>query len=302
MTNQSNHSWHKVDSPAVIFSLSRLGAEGWLLGTNEGLWRYQGGQCEIINESLRGAAITAAVASLTYPQHRLILVGSVDGIARSIDGGQTWSSATLAQPSQVSQIVLSPDFESDGIAFAATLEDGVLRTTDQGQRWHSWNFGLLDLETLALAVSPDFGTDETVYVATGTGVFRSTNGGRAWRELAYAGEGPEAEDALPPTGVAVTRDILVVSTENKGLYYSRDRGDTWFKRNAFRSGQTNTLAVSHDGAKLLLAAPAAVSLSADSGAIWQRIAKPPDNVISVAVDDDGTVLCGTQEDGLWAYS
>lgn len=299
MTNQT---WHKVVSPPVVFAISRLGAEGWLLATNEGLWHYWEGQCEILNETLRGATITAAAAPNVYPHHPLILIGSVDGIARSTTSGRKWNSSTLTQPSQVSQIVLSPDFESDGIAFAATLEDGVLRTTDEGQRWYSWNFGLLDLETLALAVSPDFATDETVYVATGTGVFRSTNGGRAWRELAFAGEGPQAEEALPPTGVAVTHDILVVSTEAKGLYYSRDRGDTWFKRNAFRSGQTNTLAVSHDGARLLLAAPSAISISADSGVTWHRIAKPPDNVISVAIDDDGTVLCGTQEDGLWAYS
>jgi photosystem II stability/assembly factor-like uncharacterized protein len=298
----TNLTWHKVESPAVVFAISRLGAEGWLLATNEGLWRYREGRCEILNETLRSATITAAAAPSVYPQHPLILIGSVDGIARSTTSGRIWNGAVLTQPSQVSQIVLSPDFESDGIAFAATLEDGVLRTTDEGQHWHSWNFGLLDLETLALAVSPDFATDETVYVATGTGIFRSINGGRAWRELAYAGEGPEAEDALPPTGVAMTRDILVVSTENKGLYYSRDRGDTWFKRNAFRSGQTNTLAVSFDGTKLLLAAPSAISISTDSGATWQRIAKPPDNVISIAIDDDGTVLCGTQEDGLWAYS
>jgi photosystem II stability/assembly factor-like uncharacterized protein len=281
--------------------MARLGKEGWLLGTDQGLWCYRDGACAIISEALRTAAITAVAAAPTYPKHNLILVGSVDGIARSIDGGKTWASATLAQAAQVSQIVLSPDFESDGIAFAATLENGVLRTTDEGQRWHSWNFGLLDLETLALAVSLDFAQDELVYVATGTGVFRSINGGRAWRELAFAGEGPEAEEALPPTGVAMTREALLVSSESKGLYYSNDRGDTWFRRNAFRGGQTNTLTASQDGTKLLLATPSVIGVSEDSGATWQRIAKPPDDVIAVAIDDDGTVLCGTQDDGLWVY-
>jgi photosystem II stability/assembly factor-like uncharacterized protein len=295
MTNQS---WHRIDSPPVIFSMARLGNDGWLLGANEGVWRYQDGACNVLSEALRSAAITAVAVAPAYPQHNLIMVGSVDGIARSLDGGQTWTSATLTQPSQVSQIVLSPDFETDSIAFAATLEDGVLRSTDRGSRWHSWNFGLLDLETLAVAVSPDFAQDETVFVASGSGVFRSTNGGRAWRELAFAGEGPAAEDALPPTGVAVTRDVLVVSTESKGVYYSRDRGNTWFKRNAFRGGQTNTIATAPDGA-LLLATPSALAISHDAGASWERIAKPPDSVITLALDEGGRVLCGTQEDGLW---
>jgi photosystem II stability/assembly factor-like uncharacterized protein len=298
----ANQTWQKVDSPPVIFSLARLGHFGWLVGTNEGLWHYHTGTCDVLSQALRVAAITAVAAPPTFPHHNLLMVGSVDGIARSIDGGQAWNSATLTQPSQVSQIALSPQFESDGIAFAATLEDGVLRTTDYGQRWHSWNFGLLDLETLALAVSPNFAEDETVFAATGSGLFRSINGGRAWRELPFAGEGPEAEEALPLTSVAMTRDMVVVSTESKGLYYSRDGGDTWFKRNAFRGGQTYTLAASSDATKLLLATPSAIALSEDSGANWLRIAKPPDNVIAVAIDDDGsTILCGTQDDGLWVY-
>jgi photosystem II stability/assembly factor-like uncharacterized protein len=297
----TNRAWHKINSPPVIFSLGRLGSEGWLLGTNEGLWRYHNGTCEIVSEALRAAAITAVAAPDTYPYRNLILIGSVDGIARSIDGGQTWSSATMPQPSQVSQIVLSPGFEFDGIAFAATLEDGVLRTSDDGQHWHTWNFGLLDRETLALAVTPDFAADETVFVATSSGIFRSTNGGRAWRELAFAGEDAEAEEALPPTGVAVTRGAIIVSTESKGLFYSRDSGATWFKRNAFRSGQTYTLAAVRDFAKLLLATPSAIAISEDAGATWERIAKPPDSVIAIAMDDNGAVLCGTQDDGLWVY-
>ena len=116
-----------------------------------------------------------------------------------------------------------------------------------------------------------------------------------------AGEDADAEEALPPTGVAVTRDALVVSTESKGLFYSRDSGATWFKHSAFSSGQTYTLAAARDFAKLLLATPAAIAISEDSGVSWERIAKPPDSVISIAMGDDGTVLCGTQDDGLWVY-
>jgi hypothetical protein len=297
----TNKSWRKVASPPVIFTITRGGIDNWLLGTTEGLWRYHQGACSIVNEALRSASITAVAAAPMFGMRNLVLVGSVDGIARSIDGGMTWSTSILAQPSQVSQITLSPAFQSDGIAFAATLEDGVLRTTDEGARWSSWNFGLLDLETLALSVSPNFAEDENVLVATGTGVFRSINGGRAWRELLYAGEGPQAEEALPPTGVAFTRDALVVSTESKGLFFSRDDGEKWGRLTAFRSGATNFLTTTPDGASLLLATPNTIAISADSGATWERIAKPPDNVISMALLPDGALLCGTQEDGLWVW-
>jgi photosystem II stability/assembly factor-like uncharacterized protein len=297
----ANKTWQKVEGPPVIFTLANAGPMSWLMGTNEGLWHYHSGACRIVSEALRNATITAVAAAPKFPRHNLILVGSVDGIARSIDNGATWSSATMTQPSQVAQIVFSPNFENDSIVFAATLEDGVLRSTDQGVRWSSWNFGLLDLETLALALSPTFAEDDTVLVATGTGVFRSINGGRAWRELLYAGEGAQAEEAMPPTGVVMARDTWVVSTESKGLFYSHDAGETWGKRTAFRSGQTNTIAVAPDRTTLLLATPNAIALSKDAGATWDRVAKPPDNVISLGLDTDGTILCGTQEEGLWIY-
>ncbi len=297
----TNRAWHKIESPAVIFTLGRLGTEGWLVGTNDGLWCYQNGQLQVVTETLRGAMVTAVAAPETYPNRNLMFIGSVDGIARSIDGGASWSPAVLPQPSQVSQIVLSPGFEFDGIAFAATLEDGVLRSSDDGQRWYSWNFGLLDRETLALAVTPDFAADETVFVVTGSGIFRSTNGGRAWRELAFAGDDEAAEAAMPPTGVAVTHGAVVVSTESKGLFYSFNGGTTWSKRSAFRSGETFTLATSRDFNKLLLATPSTIAVSEDSGVTWERIARPPDSVITLAMDDSGDILCGTQDDGLWVY-
>ena len=57
-------------------------------------------------------------------------------------------------------------------------------STGGGLGWTAWNFGLLDLNVLCLAVSPDDAQDETS--PDRSGIFRSTNGGRAWREVAPA--------------------------------------------------------------------------------------------------------------------
>jgi hypothetical protein len=65
------------------------------------------------------------------------------------------------------------------------MEDGVLRSWDRGISWAGWNFGLLDLNVYALAISPEFRADETLFVGVESGVFRSGNGGRAWRETAF---------------------------------------------------------------------------------------------------------------------
>jgi photosystem II stability/assembly factor-like uncharacterized protein len=149
------------------------------------------------------------------------------GILGSTDGGQTWQIATLpAPPPFVSDLVVSPDYVHDGTLLAGTLEDGVFRSGDRGGHWAAWNFGLLDLNILCIATSPDYANDETLFVGTESGVFRSTNGGRAWREVDFSPDlSPVLSLAISPN---YTEDgILFAGTESHGLYQSRDRGRSW---------------------------------------------------------------------------
>ena len=147
--------------------------------------------------------------------------------------GVAWQIATLPTPPPlVSALALSPRYAADGTVLAATVEDGVFRSGDRGNKWGSWNFGLLDLDVYALALSPAFGGppkaggDETVFVGTETGVFRSTNGGRAWRETTFEiDRAPVLCLALSP-GYAGD-GCLYAGTAERGLYRSNDGGESW---------------------------------------------------------------------------
>lgn len=291
----AKQKWHRIDGPSSIFCIAPAGDAGWLIGSEQGVWQV-GETCAILSEALRPAAITAVAASPGFPAQPFIIVGAADGLARSTDRGETWFTPAMPQRSHVSQIALSPGFTEDGIGFAATLEDGVLVTTSHGQSWHAWNFGLLDLEVLTLAVSPSFREDETVIAGAGSGIFRSTNGGRAWREL------PIGEEAGPLSGLCFSRGALVAGSETAGLFYSKDAGDTWQKRSAFRSGQISALGVSPDGSLLAVATPTVVAVSSDAGASWTRTeGRTPPGIVSIAPLPDGSILAGTQEEGLWKY-
>ena len=292
--------WQRIEGPSTVFSTARAGQGSWLVGTEQGVWRYQPGQngsgCEILSEALRPAAITAVAASPAFPDQAIVLAGAADGIARTTDLGQTWAGASMPQSVQISQIAVAPNFTSDGRAYAATLQDGVLCSSDHGASWMAWNFGLLDMETLALAVSPSFARNETVVTATVTGLFRSTNGGHAWREL------PPPRESVPLSGVAFAGDLLIAGSETQGLLYSPDGGATWARRSSFRSGQVNAVAASPDGRRIALATPTVVALSTDQGLNWDRTeGHTPEGIICLSVSDDGLILCGTQEQGLWAH-
>jgi photosystem II stability/assembly factor-like uncharacterized protein len=168
-----------------------------------------------------------------------VYAGVSGGILRSMNGagggasGPGWLIAPLPSPPPlVSALALSPQYAADGIVLAATVEDGVFRSGDRGSAWQAWNFGLLDLDVYALALSPAFGGpsalggDETAFVGTETGIFCSTNGGRAWRET------PFDPDLAPVLCLALSPDFardgcLYAGTASHGLYRSNDRGENW---------------------------------------------------------------------------
>jgi photosystem II stability/assembly factor-like uncharacterized protein len=289
--------WQHIDSPSTIFAIAPAGEVGWMIGTNEGVWKVVDGVCSIASEMLRPAAITAVAVSPAFPRHHFALAGAADGIARSIDEGMTWKGTQMGKVAQITQIVVTPAFHVDGHAYAATVQDGVLVSTDFGASWQPWNIGLLDKETVTVAVSPKINVDQTVLVATVHGFFRSANAGRAWREI------PFPPDTAPLSAMVFIGDMLIAGSETQGLLYSPDMGNTWAKRSSFKSGQINAVAASPDGRTLAIATPTVVASTTDVGLSWMRAeGHVPEGIISVAVGNDGKLLVGTQEEGLWIYA
>jgi photosystem II stability/assembly factor-like uncharacterized protein len=169
----------------------------------------------------------AVVLSPDFSSDGNAFAGVPGGILRSFDGGEHWDVVQLPSPPPVvSALVISPDYGRDGILLAGSVEDGVFRTANRGGHWVAWNFGLLDLNTICLGISPNFSADETLLVGTDSGIFRSTNGGRAWREVDFPLDlAPVLSLALSP---AYAEDgILFAGTESHGLYRSDDRGRNW---------------------------------------------------------------------------
>lgn len=221
------------DSPFqdYVYQLAR-GETTFFAARNSGLYRSDDGgrnwqmayQSLDISEPL--PTLTVAI-SPDFEHDPRLFVGLSGGIFRSLNGGQAWENIPLPPPPPViSALDLSPNFEQDGIVFAATMEDGVLFSSDRGHRFGTWNFGLLDLNILCLAISPNFARDETVFVGAQSGVFRSTNGGRAWREVDLP-VGYEAVLSLALSPDFARDGILLAGTETQGLLLSTDAGESW---------------------------------------------------------------------------
>jgi hypothetical protein len=183
---------------------------------------------------------------------------------------------------------LSPAFDQDGIALAATAKDGVLRSADGGAAWHAWNYGLLDLGVNALALSSEFGADATCFAATDHAVFMSTNNGRAWSEL------PIGMDNGPFTSIAIVETrhgaSLRVGAEGSGLWSSAEPYDEWQRVKGLRADEINYL--------LPGVAATTSGLYSAAGAKWAKLSGEGD-VVCLASLDDGTLIAGTAGNGVW---
>lgn len=208
-------------------------------------------------------ATTALALSPNVARDQTLLAGANGGVLRSADGGATWQITMLPEPAPlVTRLALSPNFAADRLAFAGTLEDGMFRSHDGGATWAAWNFGLLDPSVLALAISPDFARDQTLYAGADSGLFRSSNTGRSWREV----ELPSGFTAV--LSIAATRDQLWVGTEDAGLLSTADAGRSW--RQLELGGPVSEL-VALGASELVALAGDRALLSRDAGATWAEL-------------------------------
>ena len=225
-------------------------------------------------EADESLAATALAVSPAFKQDRSLFAAVKGGILRSSDAGDTWFTAEFAAPPPLfSQLTISPDFLQDGMMLAGSMEDGVFSSDDRGVHWQPWNFGLFDLRVLSLALSPNLRDDETVFAGTETGLYRSTNGGRAWRVSGFP------DDRAPVLCLAcVTAEKsgelrVFVGTENHGLLQSSDLGESWQRIGQGVLGNTvNQLQAvrrSENAFDLFALVDDGIMRSVDAGRSWQ---------------------------------
>lgn len=244
-----------IENNRLVFALLALpgslpGRFGRILaGCSDGLSTSQdGGQSWIgLADSLglTGEVPITCLAGVKVDDRRVeVYAGAPGGLFHSLDGGTQWRLALLpSPPPTVSALAVSPSYQEDSTLFIGTVEDGLFISRDAGRTFVTWNFGLLDLKVISLAVSPGFSQDETLFAGTETGLFRSTNGGRAWREI----ELPFGYDAV--LSLALSPDFCLdktgrvyAGTEANGLWISSDGGDSWTRlAEAEISGPVNAL-------------------------------------------------------------
>jgi len=282
----------------------------------------------IARQGMMAQRMTAIAVSPTFSSDRTVYVSSGGpGISASTDGGLTWHNKNAQTFSLLDTyaLVISPDFVHDGTLFAGNHmgmgggRNGIARTTDGGLSWDNPETGLENRNVRALAISPNYAQDGTVFAGTlckdfptcqdsyVNGVFKSTDSGSTWQR---------ALNGLPKRGIyalavspAYAQDqTLFAGMWEGGVYKSTDGGANWTNASTgLQSNRVWALALSPNFAQdhtLFAGTEAGPHRSIDGGQTWVRLTNGMGTrrVSSLAISSefaqDHTVYAGSNYGGV----
>jgi photosystem II stability/assembly factor-like uncharacterized protein len=165
-----------------------------VLGTGRGVFISADG-----GETFRGpgdglpAGPVLALVVSSYFAADPVLFASVGaaGVARSGDGGRTWTPSGLEGVAVNDLAWLGP------ILFAAT-ERGLYRSENAGKAWTAVGEGLKDVAPRRFLFPHAPGSAAEAFLATDRGLFRTADGGLRWLPSGFPGELVLAVGTFPP--------------------------------------------------------------------------------------------------------
>ncbi len=273
----------QITLPSPILALAGDEDGGVWAGGTGGVAHYapqQGWTAMISGLPLSGVSGLAA-------SQEWLFAGGVEGLARFGRGGAGWQYGEIDGDGRgIAAVAVSPGFAQDQSVLAASLINGILRSEDAGKTWHGSNFGLQNFEVTTLA----WANGGNVFAGTASGLFRSPNGGRAWRAVDSTSGTPIAALAL-----VSERDLLAASDDGL-LLASSDGGANWQAQPRFLPEGVTVTALLAAGERLLLGSSnAGLFLSGDGGQHWIPVLSEP----VLALGSSGSVLYAGTGRGLF---
>ena len=236
-----------------------------------------------------GAFVTklnATGSSLIYSTYLNGIDGITNGLGIAVDS---------AGNAHVTGTTSASDFP---IVNGLKTTSNFFKTTDAAASWNNQNSGLAG-NVSALAVAPS--APNTIYAATSTGFYRSTDGGTTWARIQTTGVTNFNFSAL----AVDPSNSSVVYLGQFGLFKSTDGGSNWTPVNGTSSSVNSIVFDPSTSSTMYLGTGSGVLKSTNSGSTWISqnnfgIPGTP-NVRALAIDSTTplTLYAGTFSDGLF---
>lgn len=156
-----------------------------------------------------------------------------NGVYKSTDGGKTWRHLGLDETHHIGRIILHPSnpdiawVAALGRLYSANPDRGVFKTTDGGRTWQKTLFVNDNTGAVDLVIDPK--NPNILYAAAwertrrawnfvesgeGSGIYKSTDGGKTWKLLT------DAESGFPTGGGTGRIGLAIGRYDNKTVVYA----------------------------------------------------------------------------------
>jgi photosystem II stability/assembly factor-like uncharacterized protein len=236
--------------------------------TGGGLWKTTDGGVTwraVSDGFFKTSSVGAVAVSESQPDIVYAGMGEVqlrgnviqgDGVYKSSDAGKTWTQSGLERTMVVSRIRIHPS--NPDVVYAAALgnpygpnpERGIFKSTDGGKSWTRVLFrddktGAADLvmdpknaDVLYAGFWEVFRTPHSLSSGgPGSGLFKTTDGGKTWSELTKNPGLPTGiwgKPGVSVSGADSSRVYAIVEAAEGGVFVSDDAGATWKRINEDR--------------------------------------------------------------------
>ena len=342
-----------IPGPSKTLFVAAAAGGVWKTTNNGHTWRpvFDDKRVASLGTMAIAASDTQQVWLGTGEPHSRNTIEPGAGIYKSTDGGITWKLMGLEKTQHIGRIAVDPKnpnvvwVAALGAAWKSNPERGLYKTTDGGVTWQLNKFISDKAGFVDVAIDPR--NSDVVYAAAyerlrtpyslksggpGSGLFKTTDGGKTWTEIAGNGfpTGPKGRIGLSialsnPDVIYAMVEAATLDKNGKygservppanGLYRSADGGKTWEKMNnanvrpfyysQVRADPKNPnrvyfsstqLQVSDDGGKT--SRPAAQGVHVDDHGLWidpndpERWAIADDGGIAITFDKGGNFIQG----------
>ncbi|MBI5682225.1 MAG: hypothetical protein HZC45_03510 [Deltaproteobacteria bacterium] len=183
-----------------------------------GVCEKNGRDWELLNQELQNTFVNG----IAFKKNGDVIAATEGGLYKIERGGQRWRFVGL-----IEYLLPTIVIDKNDHIYASAWGSGILRSIDGGKEWEHLSKGGVNSYTRHLTTSPD---KNVIYAATEDGVFEFISETKEWKQRGLTG--------VILKNVTVTRDKrLWAGSYGKGLFFSRDNGITWQKKNI---GITNT--------------------------------------------------------------
>jgi photosystem II stability/assembly factor-like uncharacterized protein len=202
------------DSNIMYVATHRHKESGGLYITKDGGKKWR----EI--SALKNEAIHAMIQSPTSPD--ILLAGTVSGVFRSMDSGETWERINKegVNPYTVESLAIDP--RNPNVIIAGTWYRPY-KTTDGGKSWRLIKEGMID-DSDVFALDIDENNPDHIFASACSGIYESWNGGEKWSKI---GGIPSQARRTRAILIHPTTQSIVLAGTTEGFWRTGDGGKSW---------------------------------------------------------------------------